>query len=452
MGGGGNKGDISVTRRMLLIGLALLFGAGLAIGFWLVNREPVGDAAGQKESAMRGMPDMEKTVTQTSSAQQAPHKAPSGVSEVSPNVVTISAERLQTIGVKFDEVGRRPLEKVIRTVGRVEIDERRLARVNIKFPGWIDTLSVSAIGDHVQKGQILFTIYSPDLVATQEEYLLALQSVRELGRSEFPEVSRGAKDLLEATRRRFQLWDITEDHIQELERTRQVLKTLPLHSPITGTIIRMEARKGTYVSPGTELYMIADLSHVWILADIYEYELPSIKVGQGATVTLSYDPGTRLHGHVAFIYPTLDPKTRTAKVRFELENPGEKLKPEMYANVDLRIGIGTQLAIPEGAVIDTGTRKIVFVDRGKGSLEAREVQIGAKVEDSYVVQSGLAPGERVVTSAAFLIDSESQLRAAVGMMGMPGMEIGPKSTESSSGPTPSTREQEPMKAMPGMKQ
>ncbi|MBH0200246.1 MAG: efflux RND transporter periplasmic adaptor subunit [Nitrospira sp.] len=337
--------------------------------------------------------------------------------------MTIAPERLQSIGVKFQEAARRPLDKVIRTVGRVEIDERLVGRVNLKFKGWIEELRVSAIGDHVKKEQVLFTIYSPDLVATQEEYLLALQSHRELGKSEFPEVSRGARDLLEATHRRLRLWDIEDRHIQDLERTGTVLRTLPIHSPATGTVIRMEARSGTFVTPGTELYFIADLSRIWILADIYEYELPFIKVGQGATVTLSYDPNSKLHGHVGFIYPTLDPKTRTVKVRFELNNPGEKLKPDMYANVELKIPLGTKLVVPRDAILETGERQLLFIHQGGGQLEWRSVKLGAKAGDWVEVQEGLKEGEHVVTGANFLIDSESQLKAAVGgMAGMSGMK------------------------------
>jgi Cu(I)/Ag(I) efflux system membrane fusion protein len=339
------------------------------------------------------------------------------------NTMTIAPERLQTIGVKFEEAARRPLVKMIRTVGRVEIDERLIARVNIKFEGWIDTLLVSAIGDHVKKGQKLFTIYSPDLVATQEEYLLALQGVRELGASEFPEVARGAKSLLEATKRRFQLWDITENHIRDLESTGKVLKTLPMHSPITGTVIRMEARTGTYVTPGTELYMIADLSHIWILADIYEYELPFISVGQEAKVTLTYDPRTVLTARASFIYPTLDPQTRTAKVRFTLENLHEKLKPDMYANVELKIPLGTRLAIPRDAILESGERHVIFIHHGGGKLEWRNVKLGVQAGDWVEVVEGLKEGDHIVTSANFLIDSESQLKAAVGgMAGMPGMK------------------------------
>jgi Cu(I)/Ag(I) efflux system membrane fusion protein len=413
-----------MTRRTITTGVGIAAAVGLAAAFWVATRGPVPSPAGPPKESGAVMSGMEKPVEMPMPAHNGQEEtAKQEMPVAGNNTMTIAPERLQTIGVKFEEAARRPLDKMIRTVGRVEIDERLIARVNIKFEGWIDTLLVSAIGDHVKKGQKLFTIYSPDLVATQEEYLLALQGVRELGASEFPEVARGAKSLLEATKRRFQLWDITENHIRDLESTGKVLKTLPMHSPITGTVIRMEARTGTYVTPGTELYMIADLSHIWILADIYEYELPFISVGQEATVTLTYDPRTVLTARASFIYPTLDPQTRTVKVRFTLENLHEKLKPDMYANVELKIPLGTRLAIPRDAILESGERHVIFIHHGGGKLEWRNVKLGVQAGDWVEVLEGLKEGDHIVTSANFLIDSESQLKAAVGgMAGMPGMK------------------------------
>lgn len=406
-----------------IIASGLVVLVGIAAVFWVRDRAPAPRSSQPPKETRTGMTGPEQASDIPHEHRTAEQEMKREATTTGTNTITIAPERLQTIGVKFQEAARRTLEKNIRTVGRVEIDERLVGRVNLKFEGWIEELLVSAIGDHVEKGQRLFAIYSPDLVATQEEYLLALQSYRELGKSEFPEVARGAKDLLEATRRRLQLWDIRENHIQDLERTGKVLRTLPIHSPVTGTVIRMEARAGTYVTPGTELYFIADLSHIWILADIYEYELPYIKIGQGATVTLSYDPDTKLHGHVGFIYPTLDPKTRTAKVRFELDNPGEKLKPDMYANVELNIPLGTRLAVPRDAILESGERQLLFIHHGGGQLEWRNVKLGVKAGDWVEVTEGLKEGEHVVTAANFLIDSESQLKAAVGgMAGMPGMK------------------------------
>jgi Cu(I)/Ag(I) efflux system membrane fusion protein len=336
------------------------------------------------------------------------------------NVMTLSPERLQSVGVKFELAKRRPLDKVVRTVGQVEIDERRLAHVNIKLEGWIDELYVSSTGERVKKGQQLFTLYSPELVATQTEYLLALKSRHTLGESALPEVAEGAKSLLEVTRRRLKLWDITADHIEDLERTGEVLKTLPIHAPAGGTVIKKVALAGMHVNPGDELYTIADLSHIWINADIYEYELLFIKVGQPATVTLSYDPGMVLRGRIAFIYPTLEPQTRTAKVRFELANPGERLKPGMYTNVELKVPLGTRLVVPTDAILDSGERQLIFIHLGGGQLEWRTVRLGVRAGDWVEVLEGLKEDEHIVTSANFLLDSESQLKAAVG--GMKGMQ------------------------------
>jgi len=409
-----------MTRATVVMGLVLTVVMGLAVAFWVVTREQAPLPAKPVTESSSGMPAMEQSTERLMALKGHDMQAVPDMRGADANFMTIAPERLQTIGVKFQKAARRPLDKIIRTMGRVEIDERLVGRVNLKFEGWIENLRVSAIGDHVKKDQVLFTIYSPDLVATQEEYLLALQSYRELGKSEFPVVSRGAKDLLDATRRRLQLWDIKEHHVQDLERTGTVLRTLPIHSPVMGTVIRMEARTGTFVTPGTELYFIADLSRIWITADIYEYELPYIKLRQGASVTLSYDPNTKLHGHVAFIYPTLDPQTRTAKVRFELNNPGEKLKPDMYVNVELKVPLGTKLVVPRDAILESGERQLLFIHHGGGQLEWRHVTLGAKTGDWVEVQEGLKEGEHVVTGANFLIDSESQLKAAVG--GMAGMK------------------------------
>jgi len=406
--------------RQRFIGMA----AGLTLAaavVWLMSQPAVLPPADSKQDDMADMPGMGKKPV--GEGREVRGKGEDGSPGDLPGLVSISPERLQTIGVKYEQVTRRPLEKVIRTVGRVAVDERKLAKVTTKFHGWIEQMFVSATGDHVKKGQALFTIYSPDLVASQEEYLLAVRSQKQLGSSEFPEVAQGSKDLLEATKRRFQLWDITDDHIRELEKTGKVLKALPIHSPITGTVIKKEALAGAHVDPGQELYTIADLSHVWILADIYEYELSFVKAGQKAAVTLSYDPATVLTGHLGFIYPTLDPKTRTAKVRFELDNSNETLKPDMYANVELRVNLGTRLAIPQEAIIESGQKQVVFLHHGGGRLEPRLVKTGVKTGEWSEVLEGLKEGEHIVTSANFLIDSESRLKSVVESMGgMPGMK------------------------------
>lgn len=411
-----------MTRRRLIGLVALLLATGATV-LWLMSRPALLPPADSKQDDMAGM-EMSGMGGQSPPASREPEAGSSATApKPVPGLVTIPPERLQTIGVKYQPVTKRPLDKLIRTVGRVAVDERKLVKVTIKFHGWIEELFVSALGDHVKKGQRLFTIYSPDLVASQEEYLLALRGLNQLGRSEFPEVAQGSKDLLEAAKRRFQLWDITEDHIRELEKTGKVMKTLPIHSPITGTVMNKDVLAGAHVEPGQELYTIADLSQIWILADVYEYELGFVKKGQKAAVTLSYDPGTVLTAQVGFVYPTLDPKTRTAKVRFELANPEEKLKPDMYANVELNVSLGTKLAIPQEAVIESGQKQVVFLHHGGGKLEPRLIKTGVKAGDWTEVLEGLKEGDHVVTSANFLIDSESRLKSVVdSMSGMPGMQ------------------------------
>ena len=344
------------------------------------------------------------------------------VQEVAPGTVQISPEKQQLIGVKFGTVEMRPLEKMIRTVGRIDYDEKRIVTVSPKIGGWIEDLYVDFTGRFVKQGEPLLTIYSPELVSTQEEYLIALRAKRYLSKSPFPEVAGSGDSLAESAKRRLKLWDINDDQIKALEETGQAKKTLTLYSPFTGFVLEKSAYKGMNVMPGIALFKLADLSVVWLYADIYEYELPFIRLGQQASIQLTYLPEESFTGKAIYIYPSLNAETRTAKVRFEIPNPHEKLKPEMYANVEIKVHLGQKLAVPEGAIIDTGIRQLAIVDKGSGYFEPREVKVGSKVDNYYEVIKGLKAGERVVTSANFLIDSESRLKEAVGgMAGMPGM-------------------------------
>jgi Cu(I)/Ag(I) efflux system membrane fusion protein len=336
------------------------------------------------------------------------------MTEISPEAIFVSPERRQMTGVRYGRVEFRNLEKVIRTVGRMEFDEKRVSTVNPKIGGWIEDLFVDYTGKLVRKGQPLLSIYSPDLVSAQEEVLLALKAKKILGSSPVAEVSGGGESLLQAARRRLLLWDITPKQIEELEQNGEIKKTMTLYSPADGFVMEKMAFKGMSVMPGMTLYKIGDLSAIWVIADIYEYELPLIQVGQKAAISLAYLPGEIFLGAVTYIYPSLDPKTRTAKVRFDLPNPEFRLKPEMWANVELKIPLGRKLVIPEDAVMDSGTMQMAFVDRGQGHFESRHIQVGVKVQGYYEVLSGVREGERVVTSANFLIDSESQLKSAVG--------------------------------------
>ena len=349
------------------------------------------------------------------------------MTEVAPGTVQISSERQQLIGVKIGTAEMKSLEKVIRTVGRFDYDEKRIGTVSLKIGGWIEDLYVDFTGKFVNQGDPLLTIYSPELVSAQEEYLLALRAKKDLAKSPFSEVTSSGDSLAESARRRLKLWDISDDQIKALEETGQPKKTLTLYSPFSGFVLEKAAYKGMNVMPGMALFKLADLSVIWLYADIYEYELPFIRLGQQASVQVTYIPGEVFTGKIIYIYPSLNPETRTAKVRLELPNSHGKFKPEMYANVEIKVRLGQRLTVPEGAIIDTGIRQMAIIDKGDGYFEPREVKIGGKVDDDYEVIKGLKAGDRVVTSANFLIDSESKLKEALGgMSGMPGMEHGKK--------------------------
>lgn len=344
-------------------------------------------------------------------------KAGVKMTEIPADAVVVSPERQQITGVRYGRAEYRNLEKVIRTVGRVDFDEKKISMVNPKIGGWIEELYVDYTGKMVRTGQPLLSLYSPELVSTQQELLLALKAREILSKSSFAEVAAGGESLLEATKKRLLLWDITPQQVEALEKTGEIRKTMVLHSPADGFVLEKMAFKGMSVMPGTALYKIADLSSIWVVADIYEFELPFVQIGQKAVITLNALPGEIFEGAVTYIFPTLDPKTRTAKIRFDLPNPEFRLKPEMWAQVELKIPLGRKLVVPEDAVMDSGTMQMVFVDRGQGHFESRHIQTGAKVQGYYEVISGLREKERVVTSANFLIDSESQLKSAGGMGG-----------------------------------
>ncbi len=337
--------------------------------------------------------------------------------EISPDSIFVSPERQQISGIRFGQVNVQNMEKVIQTVGKLEFDEKKITTVSPKIGGWIEDLYVDYTGKMVRKGQPMLSIYSPDLVSAQEEFLLALKIKKIYAAQPSAEWSPQGESLLQSARKRLLLWDITPKQVETLEKTGEIKKNLVLFSPVDGFVVEKMVFKGMGIMPGTALYKIGDLSSIWVIADIYEYELPFVQVGQKATIALSYFPGESSEGMVTYIYPSVDPKTRTAKVRFDLPNLEFKLKPEMWATVEIKIPLGRKLVVPEDAVMDTGTMQMAFVDRGQGYFESRHIQVGSKVKGYYEVLSGLREGEKVVTSANFLIDSESQLKGAAGAMG-----------------------------------
>jgi Cu(I)/Ag(I) efflux system membrane fusion protein len=333
-----------------------------------------------------------------------------------PGTVMISATKQQLIGVRTGAVERGALNRTIRTVAQVQVDQTRIARIHVKIAGWVEKVEVDFIGKLVRKEQPLFSLYSPDLVATQNEYLIARRAEKVLSSSPFTEVSKGSEALLEAARERLRLWDVSDDQVKKLDETGQVSRTMTMYSPIDGFVMKREVFERTYVTPETELYEIADFSTVWVDAEIFEYEVPYVKVGQPATMRLSYFPGKTYAGRIVYIYPTVDPVTRTVKVRLEFPNPDFELKPDMFAEVQLDISYGTQVFVPQEAVLDSGTEQVVFVALGDGYFEPRKVRLGARLEDRIVILSGLKPGEKIVTSGNFLIDSESRLKNAMAGM------------------------------------
>ena len=358
-----------------------------------------------------------------------PGKAPDGMdlipmyadseqpmAEMPPGTVKISSTKQQLIGVRTDTVKREPLKRTIRAVAQVQIDETKIARIHMKIAGWVDKVYVDFIGKLVRKDQPLFSLYSPDLVATQQEYLIARRAEKDLGTAPFQEVSRGSEALLGAARQRLRLWDMSEEQIRRLDETGDVSRTTTMYSPIDGFVLKREVFERTYITPETELYEIADFSTVWVNAEIYEFEVPYVKVGQYAQMTLSYFPGKTYTGNVVYIYPTVDPVTRTVRVRLEFPNPDFELKPDMFADVRLNIAYGTQTVVPQEAVLDSGNEQIVFVAMGDGYFEPRKVELGPRLGDRIVILFGLKVGETVVTSGNFLIDSESRLKNAMAGM------------------------------------
>jgi membrane fusion protein, copper/silver efflux system len=374
----------------------------------LVKLEKPGGAGGKQ--AMTGMPGLE--VGSGGAGQSAP----------TANTIFIDPQRRQLIGVRSEPATVRPLVKEIRALGKVAYDETKVTHIHTKISGYIEQVFVDYVGKVVKSGDPLFTIYSPDLVATQEEYLLALRARRQFAESSFAGVSSRANSLLEAARSRLELWDITPAQINSIERDGKARRALTIYSPVGGIVTERAAyHHGRFVNPEMDLYTIVDLSTVWINGEVYEYELPLVKPGLNAEIEFPYDGGKRtLRGKVVYVYPYLEEKTRTAKIRFTFTNPNFVLKPDMFVNVKLKINLGNKLVVPEDAVLDTGTEQYVFVDKGNGYFEPRAVKHGPEAGGYYAVESGLEAGERVVTAANFILDSESRLKGAFANMGKPG--------------------------------
>ncbi|MEJ2091792.1 MAG: efflux RND transporter periplasmic adaptor subunit [Syntrophobacterales bacterium] len=345
-----------------------------------------------------------------------------GTEAQAPGAIVVDPQTLQSMGVKTGKVEVRPLSRVIRAVGMVIYDERQLSLVNTKVDGWVDRLFVKVTGAPIRQGQALLSLYSRELVTTQREYLLALKNLKTIGKSPFAELAEGAQRLFEASRQRLEYFDIPSSEVNLLEKTGKVKKNLTLVSPVNGIITKRMVTEGQFVMSGMTLLEVADLSTIWVDADIYEYELPWVKVGQKAVMTLTYLPGKTYVGEIEYLYPYLKGKTRTAKIRLKFPNPRLELKPEMFAQVMIKSPLTLPVVtVPSEAVIDTGVKQHVFLALGKGRFAPREVKLGVWGEGGLrEVISGLKGGEEVVTSAQFLLDSESLFKEAAALLLKPG--------------------------------
>ena len=331
--------------------------------------------------------------------------------------VRIDPVVVQNIGVRTAIAKSESISRTIRTVGRVDFNEERMARLHPKVQGWIEDLRVDKTGETVAADDILLSIYSPQLVSTQQEYLLALNNLAALGESSFEEIRQGAKNLVKSSRERLQFLDVPEHQIRELEKSREIKKNIHIHSPVDGSVLRIGVRQGQHVTPQQELYMLADLGEVWVLADIYENEIPWVNVGDDVEMTLTSVPGKTFTGEVAYIYPYSEAKTRTTKVRLVFDNPDLLLRPDMFSEVKILSDTRqNSVVVPSEAVVRSGGKPQIFVVREPGKFEPRIVTLGVESGGRIEVLDGVRDGEEVVTSAQFLIDSESKLREATAKM------------------------------------
>ena len=406
-----NPGPRGLRRRTasLLIAAFLTIAVGAA-GY--LFQDEIGSAR-----VIRGWlaPRQDHTASSVTPASGTPVVAADEAGQhVEPRVpITLDTRRQQLIGVRTAVVERTELTPTVRAVGTVRYDETRLADVNLKVEGWIGELYVDFTGQPVAKGQPLFTLYSPDLLTTENEYLLALKTRDLLRQSQLADARESADALVDSARQRLELWDLPPEDVRAIEDTRQPRTMVVFRSPADGHVIDKQAVQGMHVTPGQTLYRIADLSRVWVEADVYEQEMSLIRVGRAAVVTLDAYPGERFTGRAVYVYPFVEERTRTVRVRFEFANPGGRLRPGMYANVELQAPTGTGLTVPANAVLESGRQQTVFVALGDGYFEPRQVTIGRRMGERVEIKEHLKEGERVAIGATFFLDSESQLRGAL---------------------------------------
>lgn len=404
-------------RKTILLGsgaAAVVLAVAVGVGLSSASGSRTGDADGQQMSAMDGMQD---------------HQGMGAMDGMDMDgSIRLTAGEIATFGITFGTADVRPLSRTIRTVGLVEFDETRMAYVAPKFGGWVEKLHVDFTGQAVRRGQPLLDVYSPQLVTAQEELLLAARMAASVGESRVEGVAGGAHDLEASARRRLSYWDISDRQIDRLLETGEVRKNLTLYAPVSGVVMEKDVFPGQAFQPGRNLYMIAELDEVWVNAEVFEGDAALVREGMAAEVTVAALPGRMLPGRIEYVYPTLADRTRSMRARIALANPGGQLKPGMYATVRFTSELGETLTVPASAVLYSGERAVAFVDMGGGEIMPHELEVGVRGEGFVQVLSGVEPGQRVVTSAQFLLDSESNLaevmRAMMAQMNMSDMEAG----------------------------
>jgi RND family efflux transporter MFP subunit len=416
-----------MKRIFLIIAMFMLIAAGFVGGIWYAHRSPATSAASAERKILYWVDSMNPAYR-----SDKPGLAPDGMklvpvyageapaethqdhtAETVAGAFQISPEKQQLIGVAFSTAEIVSGGESVRAVGRVTPDETRITRVHPKIEGWIEKTQVDFTGQLIAKGAPLLSIYSPEMLASEQEFLLALRARETMRSNPSQEAAFNADSLVAAARRRLELWDLSAAQLEEVEKSRTPLRAITLYSPASGYVTSRNAFPGQKVAPETELYAISDLSRIWIMADVFEVDLPKVSMGQNALVTPASGSGAGFPARVAYIQPQIDPTTRALKVRLEADNPNLRLKPDMFVNVEFRIGLPGRVTVPADAVVNTGTRQTVFVDLGDGRLEPRAVQIGERFGDRVQILAGLRAGERVVSSGTFLVDSEAQLKGRI---------------------------------------
>ncbi|MEQ9398936.1 MAG: efflux RND transporter periplasmic adaptor subunit [Longimicrobiales bacterium] len=400
-----------------VVAVAFAFAAGIAL------RDATDDDGGEQDrgaDAMDGMPGMD-----AGSAMDMGGANAMGGMDMDGSV-RLTADEVATFGITFGLAEVRPLSRTIRTVGLVEFDETRMTYVAPKFGGWVERLHADFTGQPIRRGEPLLEVYSPELVTAQEELLMAARMAESVGESGVEGVADGARDLYTSARRRLAYWDISDEQIDRLVETGEVRKTLTLYAPVSGIVMEKDVFSGQAFQPGKNLYMIADLSQIWLSAEVFEADAGMIREGMPADITIAAIPGRSFSGRVEYVYPTLEDRTRSMRARISLDNPGGQLKPGMYATVRFTADLGETLTLPSSAVLQSGERAIAFVDMGGGELMPHELTLGVRGQGHVQVIAGVEPGQRVVTSAQFLLDSESNLaevmKAMMAQMNMSDME------------------------------